>query len=601
MSDGEPTGPSLLSLPGAALRSTLRAGYGLADFKADVLAGTVVGIVALPLSMALAIASGVAPQHGLYTAIVGGLIVALLGGSHVLVSGPTAAFVVILAPIAERHGVGGLLVATMMAGAILVGMGVARLGQLVQFVPFPVTTGFTSGIAVVIATLQVKDLLGLRLTGTPEHYVERVGALARALPSWQPADAAVGALTLLVLIFWPRLTRRVPAPLVALTLGALAGLALTWLWPDVHVATIQSRFAYVQDGLTHPGIPRQAPAPLLPWHLSGADGAALGLSFGLVRALLPSAFAIAMLGAIESLLAAVVADGMTGHRHDPDAELLAQGVGNIVAPFFGGIASTGAIARTATSVRSGARSPVAAVVHAVFVLLAVLLLAPTLGYLPMAALSALLLIVAWNMSESKHFVHILRKAPRSDVLVLLACFGLTVIFDMVVSVTFGVMLAGLLFMRRMAEVSGVSLVGPGHPALPEPLPPGVLLYDVAGPLFFGAAHKAMSAIDSVARRNVRVVILDLEDVPAVDATGLVALESLVERLNHAGVKVILVGVAGQPLRTLARAGWRNRKGRLRIFRSFERGIAVARRTVDPQAAAGPGTDTARLRTVQRER
>jgi SulP family sulfate permease len=313
----------LWSLPAAALRSTLRDGYGRDDLKADVLAGAVVGVVALPLSMALAIASGVAPQHGLYTAIVAGLIVALLGGSRVLVTGPTAAFVVILAPIAERHGLGGLLVATLMAGAILLGMGLARLGQLVQFVPFPVTTGFTSGIAVVIATLQVKDLFGLSVAGAPEHYMERVEALARALPSWRLADTAVGALTLLVLIVWPRLTRRVPAPLVALTVGAFGGLALTWLWPDVHVATIQSRFSYVLDGVTLPGIPRQAPAALLPWSLPGPDGGGLGLSFGLVRTLLPSAFAIAMLGAIESLLAAVVADGMTGHRHDPDAELLA--------------------------------------------------------------------------------------------------------------------------------------------------------------------------------------------------------------------------------------------------------------------------------------
>lgn len=559
-----------------------------------MLAGAVVGVVALPLSMALAIASGVAPQHGLYTAIVAGLLIALLGGSRVLVSGPTAAFVVILAPIAERHGLGGLLVATLMAGLLLLAMGLAGMGGLVEFVPYPVTTGFTAGIAVVIATLQVKDLLGLHLSVSPEHYLERVLALGRALPTFEVADTLVGTSTLGLMLVWPRLTRRVPAPLAALPAAALLALGLAHLWPDAAPATIASRFSYVMDGVRHAGIPQQPPLPLIPWHLPGPDGTPLVLTFALVRTLLPSAFAIAMLGAIESLLAAVVADGMTGQRHDPDAELVAQGVGNLLAPFFGGLAATGAIARTATSVRSGARSPVAAVVHALFVLLVVLLLAPLLGYLPMAALAALLLIVAWNMSESRHFVHILAKAPRSDVLVLLTCFGLTVLFDMVVSVTAGMLLAALLFLRRMAEVSQAQLVQQ-HPDLDTPLPTNVLLYRVAGPLFFGAAHKALSTLQDIDRGRVRVVVLDLEHVPAIDATGLVALESLVQRLNGAAVKLILVGLQDQPLRTLARAGWRNRKGRLRIFRSFERGVAVARRTVDPQADAGDGTDTARLR------
>jgi SulP family sulfate permease len=307
------------------------------------------------------------------------------------------------------------------------------------------------------------------------------------------------------------------------------------------------------------------------------------VTFDLLRALVPSAFAIAMLGAIESLLSAVVADGMTGRKHDPDAELVAQGIGNVVAPFFGGIAATGAIARTATAVRSGARSPLASALHALVVLAAVLLLAPLLGRLPMASLAALLLIVAWNMSESKHVVHLLRAAPRSDVAVLLVCFSLTVLFDMVVSVTAGVVIAALLFMRRMAEVSGVTLVGERHPQLSEPLPRGVVLYEIAGPLFFGAAQKALSVLRAVEGRPVRVVVLDVENVPAIDATGLVGLESLVVRLNEAGIKVVLVGVEGQPLRALARAGWRNRKGRLRIFRSFERGIAVARATVERAA------------------
>jgi len=296
-----------------------------------------------------------------------------------------------------------------------------------------------------------------------------------------------------------------------------------------------------------------------------------------------------MLGAIESLLSATVADGMTGDKHDSDAELVGQGLANIVAPFFGGIAATGAIARTATNIRSGARSPLSAVFHSFFVLAAVLLLAPWLGYLPMASLAALLLMVAWRMSDSQHFAHLLRVAPRSDVAVLLTCFTLTVVFDMVVSVTAGVLMAALLFMRRMAEVSGVELIGEGHPALEEPLPRGVVLYDIAGPLFFGAAQKAMRSLQAMEGRHVRVVVLDVEHVPAIDATGIVALESLVARLNEAGIKVIVVAIQDQPLRALARAGWRNRKGRLRIFRSFARGIALAHRTAAsfPHERRGP--------------
>ena len=574
-----------------ALRDALRSGYGRREARADVMAALVVGIVALPLSMALAIASGVPPQHGLYTAIVAGALIPLLGGSHVQVSGPTAAFVVILAPIASRFGLAGLLIATVMAGVLLLAMGLAHAGSFIEFVPYPVTTGFTAGIAVVIGTLQIKDFLGLTVARMPEHFVERLRAMLEALPTTRLPDVLAGLVTLAVLLAWPRRWgRRVPAPLVALAAGGLAAAALARALPDFDVATIATRFSYQSGGQVHAGIPRQPPLPLLPWNLPGPDGAPLKLSFDLIRALVPSAFAIAMLGAIESLLSAVVADGMTGRKHDPDAELTAQGIGNLVAPFFGGIAATGAIARTATAVRSGARSPLASALHAVVVLAAVLAAAPLLGRLPMASLAALLMVVAWNMSESKHVAHLLRAAPRSDVAVLLVCFGLTVVFDMVVSVTAGVVIAALLFMRRMAEVSGVRLVGDHHPQLSAPLPRGAVLYEVAGPLFFGAAQKALSVLRAVEGRPVRVVLLDLENVPAIDATGLVALGSLVARLNEAGVKVILVGVAGQPLRALARAGWRNRKGRLRIFRSFDRGISVARAylaAAEPAAAAPP--------------
>jgi SulP family sulfate permease len=527
--------------------------------------------------MALAVASGVPPQHGLYTALVAGLLIALLGGSRVQVSGPTAAFVVLLAPVSARFGLRGLLLASVMAGALLVTMGLARMGRLIEFVPYPVTTGFTAGIAVVIATLQAKDLLGLQVEGNPEHYLERVRMLAAALPTARPWDAAVGAFTLAVLVLWPRVTTKLPSPLVALALAAAAAAVCATYVPGFDVATIGSRFRSVAaDGHVITGIPRELPHLSWPWSLPAPDGGPPGLSFALIRALLPSAFAIAMLGAIESLLSAVVADGMTGRRHDPDAELVAQGIGNVVAPFFGGFAATGALARTATNVRAGARSPLASVVHALSILAALLLLAPLLGYLPMASLAALLLLVAWHMSERKHVRYVLQRAPRSDVLVLLACFALTVLFDMVVAVTAGLVLSSLLFIRRMAEVSGVTLVGDHHPDLDAPLPRGVVLYDVAGPLFFGAAQSALSALETVDKRGLRVVVLDLADVPAIDATGLVNLESLVSRLNADGVKVIVCGVQEQPLRAFARAGWRNRKGRLRIFRDFDRAIANAR-------------------------
>jgi SulP family sulfate permease len=563
----------------------LRTGYGFADLRADLLAGIVVGIVALPLSMALAIASGVPPQHGLYTAIVAGCAIALLGGSRFQVSGPTAAFVVVLSPIAAEFGLGGLLLATLMAGLLLIAFGAARLGNLIQFVPHPVTMGFTAGIAVVIATLQLRDFAGLPVPTLPPHYLERVAALLRALPEARAQDLWVGSFTLALLLLWPRVSKRVPAPLVALTAAAALATAATAFVPGFHVDTIQTRFSYEWGGSRFSGIPDLPPFFALPWELAGADGRPLELSFGLVRSLAPAAFAIAMLGAIESLLSAVIADGMTGTKHDPDAELLAQGVGNVLAPFFGGIAATGAIARTATNIRAGARSPMAAFFHSGFVLLAMLGAAPLLGKLPMASLAALLLVVAWNMSEVKHFAHTVRVAPKSDVFVLLTCFSLTVLFDMVVSVTVGIVLAALLFMRRMAELSSVTLVGKGHAALSPPLPPGVIVYDIGGPLFFGAAQKAMSSLDRI-ESGVRTVVLDVRDVPAMDATGLVNLESTVARLQRSGILVILGGVQPQPLHVLERAGWRTEEGKLVLSESFDDAIALARLLVSPPP--GPG-------------
>ena len=568
--------PGLKIRPAHALRQAMSEGYGARSLRSDVMSGLVVGIVALPLSMALAIASGVPPQHGLYTAIVAGGLIAVLGGSRVQVSGPTAAFVVILAPISAKFGLAGLCVATFFAGVLLLLMGLLRFGQLIQFIPYPVTTGFTAGIAVVIATLQLKDFFGLTLDGgMPEHYIDKVAALAKAMPTLNWPDLAIGLGTLIVLLAWPRISRKVPAPLVALPLAAVAAIVIAKLVPNFDIATINSRFSYTVGDQVHQGIPQSPPSLGWPWSFSAPGEAALSLDYETIRALMLAAFAIAMLGAIESLLSAVVADGMTGFTHDPNAELMAQGVGNMTAPFFGGFAATGAIARTATNVRSGGRSPVASITHALFILVAMLSAAPLLGHLPMASLAALLLIVARNMSEVKHFFYVLRVGPRSDVAVLLTCFALTVVFDMVIAVSAGIVLAAVLFMRRMAEVSGVKLVGDEHPHLEDPLPKGVLLYEINGPLFFGAAQKAMSALHLIGN-GVKVVILDMESVPAIDATGLVNLQSTIRRLHSDRILIILGSVQPQPMEILTRAGLEELDSRIGICATLDEAVNLAK-------------------------
>jgi sulfate permease, SulP family len=394
----------------------------------------------------------------------------------------------------------------------------------------------------------------------------------------------VGLATLAILLIVPRLTRRVPAPLIALPVAALLAVAIEHLWPGVTLATVARRFHVIVNGQTFDGVPPLPPLPLLPWNAPGPDGKPLVLSLSLFRELLPSAFAVAMLGGIESLLSAVVADGMAGTRHDPDSELLALGVGNLVTPFLGGIPATGAIARTATNIRSGGRSPVAAIVHALTILAAVVALAPLIGHLPMAAMAALLLLVAWNISEVKHFAHILRVAPRSDTFVLCTCYVLTVAFDMVVAVSAGVVLAALLFMRRMAELTRVSLVGgetaPGTPPPIPDLPPGVAVYEIAGPLFFGAAQKATSQMRATGTMT-RVLIIRLDQVPAMDATGLVALESALTQLRNSGCRVILCGLQRQPAELLNRARIEEVPGKLAIRADLATAIAHSREIMAP--------------------
>src|ERR1041384_3297998 len=435
------------------LRSGLREGSSVKDFRADLLAALVVGVVALPLAMARASACDIKPQHGLYTAIIAGFTCALLGGTRFQVTGPTAAFVVILVPIVHRFGLGGLLIAGAMAGVILIVMGLARLGKLMEFVPHPVTSGFTMGIAVVIGVLQLKDVFGVTLPRT-EGTFEYLGALWGARGQINPYDLAVAVVTIGLLLGLPRVLKRVPAPLVALTVVSVLVVVCERWWPGFHASMIGNleKFPFKIGNETPHGIPPLPPIPMLPWHLPG-----ITLDYHTIRELLPSAFAIAMLGAIESLMAAVVADGMSGSRHDPNAELIALGIGNILCPFFGGIAATGALARTATNIRAGARSPFACAMHAIFILTCTIVLPGLVAYLPMAALAGLLIIVARNMSEARHFARLLRIAARSDVIVMLTCFLLTVVFDMVVAVSVVVVLAALLFMRRMATTTTVEL------------------------------------------------------------------------------------------------------------------------------------------------
>ncbi|MEJ2762874.1 C4-dicarboxylic acid transporter DauA [Photobacterium sp. MCCC 1A19761] len=524
-----------------ALKQAWREGYSFAALRADLVAGMTVGVVAIPLGMALAIAIGVPPQHGLYTVIVAGLLAALFGGSRFNISGPTAAFVVILLPITQQYGLSGLMLATLMSGLILLLMGVLRLGQLVAYVPYPVTTGFTAGIGLVIAFLQLKDLLGLQVSGNPIHFPEKVMAFGSALPSVNWADAGVGVVTITVFIGWSRLKQRIPPHVVALVAGTVAALALNQS-DSLHVALLGERFQYQIGDLIGQGIPQVLPSLMLPWQ-------AASITPELVMALLPAAFTIALLGCIESLLCAVVADGMTGTKHNPNGELVGQGLANLVVPFFGGIPATAAIARTATNIRAGAFSPVSAIVHALFVLAAMLLLAPVLAYIPMSALAGLLIMVAWNMSEAPHFVHTMKVAPRRDVAVLLVCFSLTVVFDMVIAVAVGLLLSGILFIQRMASLTSVTVVAQTHPHLD--FGEDVVVYDINGPLFFAASEKALSVIGRLPQPP-RALVLDFTDVTTMDITAIRALDMALARAGD--YPVYLLGVAAHVERKLAAAG-----------------------------------------------
>lgn len=511
--------------------------YDRTQLYHDLVAGLIVGVVAIPLALAFGIASGVTPAEGLYSAVIGGFLISLLGGSRVQIGGPTGAFVVIVYGIVAQYGRDALTVCTIMAGAILIAMGLLRLGSLVKWIPYPVVTGFTSGIAVVIFSSEIKDLLGLRMGAVPAEFFARWEAYGRALPSADPATVWLAAATLAVLILFPRLTKKIPSPFVGLVFATAAASAL-----GLKVETIGSRFG---------GLPHGLPAPRLP----STD---LKTVAGLVR---PSVV-VALLAAIESLLSAVVADGMIGGRHRPSMELIAQGAANVVAPLFGGIPVTGAIARTATNVKSGGRTPVAGMAHAVVLLCVLLFAGPLVARIPLCALAAILAVVCYNMSEWRNFAFLL-KGPRSDVAVLVATFALTVAVDLTAAVEVGIVLSAFLFMRRMAEFTTVGAAigdatdeeaGAAKEKGPAPvLPKGVEAYRVSGPLFFGAADKLGEVLSQI-QAPPRVFILRLGMVPVLDATGLHALREFQRRCRRLRTALLLCGLRPQPLAVIRNAG-----------------------------------------------
>lgn len=538
----------------SAIKDTFKQGYTLQDLRADLLAGITLGIIAIPLAMALAIASGVPPQYGLYTAIVGGAVIALSGGSRFSVSGPTAAFVVILLPVTSQYGLGGLLIATLMAGTIQLAMGALRLGRLIQFIPAPVTLGFTAGIALVIASLQLKDLFGLSEMDNTAHFFVKLIDFFNLLGQISWGDLLVGTITLGVLILWPRLKTPIPGHLPALLLGtSLAVFGGYWL-SGFEVVLLGDQFSWTLGEESGRGIPPVAPSFLLPWLMPNAQGNAIGFSWELFSALLPAAFTIAMLGAIESLLCAVVGDSLTGTKHDPNAELVGQGLGNLVVPFFGGITATGALARTAANIRAGGRSPFASFFHALMVLASVLVFSDWLSYLPMAALAGLLLMVAWNMSEVHHVIRMIKAAPPSDLLVLITCFSLTVIFDMVLAVSVGIVLASLLFMGRMAQATqSYTLNEREHQRMQ--LPEGVAYVRIAGPLFFGAAEKALGRLSQVSE-GIDAIFIDMHQVSSLDITAIDSLDSALRQLTLANKTIVFIGLNPRLILKLRRAGIR---------------------------------------------
>ena len=498
----------------AALESWRAGLFHRRHLMRNIAAGVVVGVVALPLAMAFAIASGARPEQGIYTGIVAGLLAALFGSSRVSISGPTGAFIVILAGITAKYGIDGLQIASLMAGLILLAMGLVKLGGIIRFIPTPVITGFTAGIAVIIWVGQWKDFFGLHPAASGPHFHEKLAVLVDAMPGLDLPTTLLSLAALAIVVISPRLIRRIPSPLIAMLAVTLAQA----YWHFDSVATIGSAFGGIPSGLPDLHLPQ--------------------VSFARVLELLGPAFTIAMLGAIESLLCAVVADGMAGTRHDPNQELVGLGIANIASPLFGGFAATGAIARTATNIRNGGDSPLASIVHAMTLLAVIVALAPLAANIPLAALAAILFVVAWNMSEARHFIDLLRHAPINDKALLLITFLLTVFADLVIAVNVGVLLAALLFMKRMSET--VRIEGESETSLaalcPVGVPPGVQIYTIDGPLFFGAAATFERTLAGL-HDQARVVIFRLGRVPFADATAMHALADVVRHFQQRHIVV----------------------------------------------------------------
>jgi SulP family sulfate permease len=537
------------------LLDTLKA-YSRNDFHADVIAGITVGIVALPLAMAFAIASGVPPQAGIFTAVIAGILVSGLGGTKVSIGGPTGAFIIILYGIYVKYGAENLAICTIMAGVILLIMGFARLGSIIKFIPYPVTAGFTSGIAVLIFSTQIKDFFGLTVDKVPSDFFPKIKSLIEHAGTFQWPTLLLAAGSLGIIKLWPgRWQRRFPGSIVALILAT--GVAAAF---KLHVETIGSKFG---------GIPQGLPVPHLP-----------SLAWNNISNLVQPATTIALLAAIESLLCAVVADGMIDDQHDSNQELMAQGIANIVSPLFGGIAVTGAIARTATNVKCGGRTPIAGVIHGLTLLVILLVAAPLAKFIPLAALSAVLIIVSLNMGEWHNFSR-LSKWPRSDVAVFLTTFSLTVIVDLTVAVETGMVLAAILFIKRVSDTTQITAVdqsteteGSHHSVVGKEIPKGVMVYRIFGSFFFGAADKLESALKRL-KQEPDVLILRMRKVLAMDATGLNALEDLHERLQRGHKHLILSGPHTQPLFMMDKAGFLDRIGRENVCADIDASLARA--------------------------
>jgi SulP family sulfate permease len=566
--------PSFTELFAPKLLTVLREGYGLADFRADVIAGLTVAIVALPLSMAIAIASGVTPDRGLYTAVIGGFIVSLLGGSRFQIGGPAGAFIVLVALTVERHGVDGVVLATLMAGVILIAAGYLRLGTYIKFIPYPVTVGFTAGIAVIIFASQLKDLLGITLTAKePGEIIPKLEALGQALPTANISAAAVAAVSIAIIVVLRKLRPNWPGILIAVVVAALATWALS-----LPVETIGTRFG---------GIPRELPWPSWPQ-----------FSLEKARAVLPDAIAFALLGAIESLLSAVVADGMTGRRHRSNCELVAQGFANIGSALFGGICVTGTIARTATNVRAGARGPIAGMLHSVFLLLFMLIAAPLASYIPLAALASVLVMVAWNMAEKQEFATLIRSS-RGDATVLLATFLLTIFRDLTEGILVGFALGAVLFINRMADMTGIEAATPlvsddrADDGNGERVPydaslaadPDVLVYRITGAFFFGAASTVATVLDSIADSR-KAFVVDFAAVPFLDSTAANAMSRVAAKARRQGIKLFITGASPTVRRALLTHGVRPPRAKYR--ETIARAVADIKGHREQAAAAPEG-------------